>query len=92
MNDWSSNENWDDDDDWDTSHLYNDAEEFGEPGTIYCSACNAEIYENAEACPHCGEYQTGSRKPWAGKPTWYIALALLGIFWLIIAMAINLNL
>lgn len=50
-----------------------------EAETLPCPHCRAEIYEDAEQCPHCGEYVTHSTSVWAGRPWWWIVLGLLGI-------------
>ena len=69
--DWS-----DDEDDWDEDWTDED-----EPAdTVLCPNCAAEIYEEAEQCPVCGEYVVHqSGPPWQGKPGWYVALAVLGV-------------
>jgi predicted RNA-binding Zn-ribbon protein involved in translation (DUF1610 family) len=58
---------WDDDD----SH------------TIACPACGDDVYEDAEQCPHCGEYIIGaslnSRYAWQNRPMWWIVLGFAGI-------------
>ena len=46
------------------------------PDTLPCPACGADIYDDSERCPVCGEYvvmRTGSgpRRTW-----WWIALGL----------------
>ena len=65
--DWS-----DDQDDW--------ADEDEPADTVRCSNCGADIYEEAEQCPACGEYVVHtSGPPWQGKPGWYVALAILGV-------------
>jgi predicted amidophosphoribosyltransferase len=74
-----------DEEDWDDEWI----EDCEETSTITCPACGAEVYEESPACPVCGEYitstpSTGSQ--WAGKPWWYVALALFGIFSVIIIM------
>jgi hypothetical protein len=65
--DWDddSDEEWPDDDD--------SAE------TVPCPSCGADIYEEAEQCPECGEYVVRDNSVLGGKPRWYIVLALLGI-------------
>jgi endogenous inhibitor of DNA gyrase (YacG/DUF329 family) len=63
--DWDD-EGWPDDDD-------------GESLTIPCPACRADIYEDAEQCPYCGEYVVRSSSTWDGRPAWWIVLGGLGI-------------
>lgn len=65
-------------------------DEFDDPAedencVIPCPGCGVEIFDDVEMCPHCGEYVIHSRSPWSGKPTWYIALALLGIAAVVLA-------
>ncbi len=47
--------------------------------TLPCPNCGAEIYEDAEHCPRCGEYVTLRGSLWAGRPIWWIILGILGI-------------
>jgi hypothetical protein len=54
--------------------------------TLPCPNCDAEIYEDAERCPNCGEYVTPSSSLWAGRPAWWIILGILGILATIIAL------
>jgi hypothetical protein len=56
--------------------------------TLPCPACGRQIYEEAEACPYCGEYVTHSTSVFAGKPVWFVALAVLGIV-AVIAMLLH---
>lgn len=35
-----------------------------------CPSCGAEIYDESEQCPYCGEYVLTSASPFASKPTW----------------------
>ncbi len=57
---------------------------YDEPtGTEKCPACSAEVYEDADRCPHCGEYiipgGIAARK-WTAW--WWVAfgLSLLALF------------
>ena len=57
---------FDDDDELDEDPV--DADDEEEP-TVPCPACGRDIYEDADACPYCGEYlsfddPTGNAKPW----------------------------
>lgn len=72
-NDWE--EDWPDDD---------DAETLTRP----CSSCGADIYEDAERCPICGEYVVASTRVWDGKPNWWIVLGGLGIVATVIALTL----
>ena len=59
-----------------------------DPETIECPECRRQVYEDAEQCPHCGHFITPDTGVWAGKPWWWIALALLGIVGLIWALVV----
>lgn len=47
--------------------------------TVVCSNCQADVYEEADRCPNCGEFLIGTQSPLVGKPTWYVVIGLLGI-------------
>lgn len=46
---------------------------------IDCPACGAEIYEEAEQCPVCGEYVLPDNHVWSGRPAWWVVLGVLGL-------------
>ncbi len=56
--------------------------------TVACPNCRADVYEDAEQCPVCGEYITHSTSVWADRPWWWIALGLAGIIAVIFALAL----
>lgn len=58
-----------------------DLGEQGESETITCPACGAEIYEQAQQCPFCGEYivQSTAMSTPGGWKWLVIALAALGL-------------
>jgi hypothetical protein len=62
-------------------HEYPDPDENDdEDDLIPCPSCGRPIFDDAEQCPHCGDYVVaGSTSPLAGKPAWYVLLALMGI-------------
>ena len=47
--------------------------------TLPCPNCGTEVYEDAPACPVCGEYVTRSRVATAGMPRWFATLGLVGV-------------
>ena len=55
--------------------------------TVPCPACGADIYEEAEQCPVCGEYVVHNNRVLAGKPGWYLLLAVLGVIAAIASLA-----
>lgn len=67
-----------DPDDWDVDDDLGEIED-GDSITITCPSCGADLYEDADRCPACGDYVTYSTNPWTGKPTWWILLGLAGI-------------
>ena len=76
MTDWDNEyeEDWSDDDDGDTL-------------VIPCSACGADVYEDAEWCPICGEYIVHRTDAWQQKPTWWVVLGLAGIIATVIVLS-----
>lgn len=71
-------------DDWDDP----EADEFDDNSIelVPCPACGEDIYEDAEQCPYCGDYVTHSASALAGRPLWFCALGLLGVFAVIIGL------
>ena len=59
------------DDDWDEGE--------DESDVVPCPECGAEVYEDAEQCPACGQYIVHGTSPWRGRPRWWILLGLAGI-------------
>lgn len=53
-----------------------------------CPACGAEVYEDAERCPVCGDYIVFSTNPWYGQPWWWILLGIIGSAALILALVL----
>lgn len=75
-------DDWDDDpplEDWE----YPDEDEAAEQSTTTaCPNCRAEMYDDAEQCPRCGEYVTRAQANWSHFPPWVYAgavIALLGM-------------
>lgn len=84
-----SRHNWkDDEDDWDE-----DEDDFGPDDqftTVDCQKCGCEMYDDAERCPLCGEYQIRDRLglAWEGRPWWWKTGGLLGILAVLFGMLI----
>lgn len=57
--------------------------------TVPCPECGAEIYEDAERCPVCGQYVIHRRDVWAGRPLWWIVLGLLGVVAVVVILAVT---
>jgi len=55
--------------------------------TVPCPHCGADVYEEAVQCPVCGTYITFRTGVWAGRPGWWIVLAVLGLVATIFALA-----
>jgi predicted RNA-binding Zn-ribbon protein involved in translation (DUF1610 family) len=57
-----------------------------ESGTLPCPNCGEDVWEEAERCPHCGEYITpgigSDRKPW-----WVIVAAILALLAVLLWLA-----
>ncbi|MGC1273362.1 MAG: zinc-ribbon domain-containing protein [Planctomycetaceae bacterium] len=64
---------WDDDDDPD------DWPQDDDSSVVTCPNCGADVYEDAEQCPSCGEWIEHSTHPFAGRSMWFIVLGVLGI-------------
>jgi len=78
---YDSDELWDDD--------YPDDEDDDSSCVIACPSCGGEVYDDAEQCPHCGDYITADTNPWSGRSLWWIALALAGIAATVIVLALR---
>ena len=57
--------------------------------TVECPECHRQVYEEAEQCPYCGHFITHDTRVWAGKPWWWVAIALAGIVGLIWVLALG---
>jgi hypothetical protein len=66
----SWDDSWDDgyDDDMDDDDAYNDDDE----PTVACPHCRAEIHEDSQRCPVCGEYISTEDAPYQPKPVWIV--------------------
>lgn len=75
-------EDWEDDE----YELDNDDQGDDSSEQLPCPACGASVYEEAEQCPHCGDWINPRRSAARHRPwVWITAVILLGIFaWLAI--------
>ncbi|HUG93037.1 MAG TPA: hypothetical protein VML55_19510 [Planctomycetaceae bacterium] len=72
------------DDEWDDDDWPDDDES---AEVVPCPSCGGDVYEDAEQCPHCGQYVTHDRPPLEGKPVWFLLLGLAGIIAVIVLLA-----
>ena len=63
-----------------------EGEDDDEVETVACPACREEVYEEAQQCPHCGEYIDSSTRALDGHSWWFIALGIAGIAAVVLAM------
>lgn len=56
-----------------------DDDDDGEVETVACPSCGVDVYEEAQQCPHCGQYIDASTLALAGRSWWFIALGIAGI-------------
>ncbi len=58
-----------------------------ESSTVPCPSCGRPVYEDAEQCPHCGEYIVPGMNSnvLASRPKWFQILAILGIIAVILS-------
>ena len=75
MNEWEE----DPDDDW--------PEDDGESEVVACPNCGADVYEEAEQCPSCGEYIVHGSSLWDGKPLWWVLLGIAGVIAVIVVLS-----
>jgi hypothetical protein len=75
----SVEDSWSDEEDW--------SETEGETNSIPCPECGGEVYEEADACPHCGYFlEDAAVDPMLGKPWWFVVLGILGIIATVFAL------
>lgn len=66
-------------DDWDEFQDEDWSDDDGETFVAPCPNCGADVYEDAEQCPVCGDYIVHDTHAWSGKPLWWILLGLAGV-------------
>jgi hypothetical protein len=84
-------ETWQDPDDWDDEE--DDVVDYGddddEEPTILCPHCRAEIWEEAQQCPECGEYLSLEDRQalheW--QPRWIVITAMLLLLLIALSLA-----
>ena len=54
--------------------------------TAPCPGCGVDVYEDAEKCPACGAYISHQSSIFAGRPVWWIVLAVLGVLATIVTL------
>ena len=54
--------------------------EFDDDDTIPCPYCREPIHEDAQRCPHCGEYISREDVPATMKPWWILVGAAAGLY------------
>lgn len=67
---------------------YPDEPEYDEDDldTVRCDQCGADVWEEAQQCPHCGHYLVADTSPLRGRPWWWILVGLVGVIATIIAL------
>jgi len=58
-----------------------------ETAVASCPNCHADVYEDADSCPSCGEFLTGATGSLDAKPKWFVALGLLGILAVVLVLS-----
>jgi rRNA maturation protein Nop10 len=59
-----------------------------EDATIPCPHCGADVYDDAEQCPACGQYLLDADAPAAGRP-WWIVIGVAICLLIVIAWALS---
>ena len=57
--------------------------------TMPCPHCRAEIYDESEQCPYCGQYITAQTSPFQSAPTWMRVLFVLIILAIVLSLALS---
>jgi predicted nucleic acid-binding Zn ribbon protein len=65
-------------DDWGEGYDLDDddVEDNQDEPTLPCFNCGEEIHEDAQRCPHCGQFVSEEDRPAARQPWWIILGAL----------------
>ena len=55
-----------------------------------CPSCGEDVYEDADRCPHCGDWVPPGRRPAAANvPRWMFVLGAVGVAGTILALALG---
>jgi hypothetical protein len=84
---------FDEPDDELADHEYPDEDSLDEDSedltdTLPCPHCGADVYEDAECCPNCGNYIIRHGAALSGRPLWWILLGVAGVAAVIVAAAV----
>jgi len=74
---------------------YPDEDEFDDSSDdlFPCPECGGEVHEETQRCPHCGDYivvNYSTSSIFGSRLWWWVALALLGVFAITVAVALDL--
>ncbi len=72
---FESNDELDDYEYPDENDLDDDPDEY----TDACPNCDADVYDDADYCPHCGEFIPFDRSPFSKRPVIWTVLGVLGV-------------
>ena len=78
------------DEGWNDEYQDDEAHDLtAESETVECPECGADVYEDTERCPVCGNYivHSSSGYLWNDRPTWWIVIGFLGILAVVVALA-----
>ena len=68
------------DDSWDDDEEEDPSDEFDDDATIPCPYCKRPIHEDAQRCPHCGQFISAEDAPASRRPWWIVIGVLLGLY------------
>lgn len=75
--------------DEDLDDLDGDEPDADEDATAPCPRCGADIYDDAERCPRCGNYLSAEDAPRRPRPLWVVVgalAALAGMLWWVLQL------
>lgn len=79
--------NWTADED-ESDHDWDDDFPGEEENVIPCESCGRLMYDDADVCPYCGQFQIGEVPSGPGRPKWFVALGILGVIATILSMLV----